>query len=66
MPSALSRASMTRRRCRLGSTARVGKAVFGAVFAALGLLAVAGLDKVFKTAILSDSPSWLIAFTTAL
>jgi cytochrome c-type biogenesis protein len=63
---ALSRASMTRWRGRLGSAARVGKAVFGAVFVALGLITLTGLDKVFETAILSASPSWLIAFTTAL
>ncbi|CAB3783850.1 Thiol:disulfide interchange protein DsbD [Paraburkholderia ultramafica] len=66
MLGALSRASMTKWRAGLGSAARVGKAVFGAVFVAFGLLALTGLDKVLETAILSASPSWLIAFTTAL
>ncbi|SIT45702.1 Cytochrome c biogenesis protein [Paraburkholderia ribeironis] len=63
---ALSRASMTRWLGGLGSAARFGKAVFGAFFVAFGTLALSGLDKVLETAILSASPSWLIAFTTAL
>ncbi|MDH6149454.1 MULTISPECIES: cytochrome c biogenesis CcdA family protein [Paraburkholderia] len=63
---ALSRASMTRWRGGLDSAARVGKAVFGAVFVAFGVLALTGLDKVLETAILSASPQWLTAFTTAL
>jgi cytochrome c biogenesis protein CcdA len=63
---ALSRASMTRWSGGLGSAARVGKAIFGAVFVAFGLVTLTGLDKVLETAILSASPSWLIAFTTAL
>ncbi|MBB5503200.1 cytochrome c biogenesis CcdA family protein [Paraburkholderia sp. MM5384-R2] len=62
----LSRASMTRWRGGLGSAARVGKAIFGAFFVAFGVLALTGLDKVLETAILSASPPWLIAFTTAL
>jgi cytochrome c biogenesis protein CcdA len=63
---ALSRASMTRWLGGLGSVARVGKAVFGAIFVAFGVLALTGLDKVLETAILSASPPWLSAFTTAL
>jgi cytochrome c biogenesis protein CcdA len=63
---ALSRASMTRWRGGLGSAARVGKAAFGAIFVVFGILVLTGLDRVFETAILSASPSWLIAFTTAL
>ncbi|RKE25221.1 cytochrome c biogenesis protein CcdA [Paraburkholderia sp. BL23I1N1] len=63
---ALSRASMTRWRNGLGSAARVGKAVFGAFFVAFGVLTLTGVDKVLETAILSASPPWLTAFTTAL
>jgi cytochrome c biogenesis protein CcdA len=66
MLGALSRASMTRWRGGLGSVARVGKAIFGAVFVAFGLVTLTGLDKVLETAILSASPSWLLAFTTVL
>ncbi|CAB3652273.1 cytochrome c biogenesis CcdA family protein [Paraburkholderia rhynchosiae] len=62
----ISRASMARWRGGLGSAARVGKAIFGALFVAFGVLALTGLDRALETAILSASPPWLIALTTAL
>ncbi|WP_341313552.1 cytochrome c biogenesis CcdA family protein [Paraburkholderia sp. IMGN_8] len=62
----LSRASTQKLRRRLGPVGTAGTIILGAVFIAVGMLVLTGLDKTLETALLSASPAWLTDFTTSL
>ncbi|KAE8759023.1 MULTISPECIES: cytochrome c biogenesis CcdA family protein [Paraburkholderia] len=62
----LSRTSTQKLRRRLGPVGTAGTTILGAVFIAVGMLVLTGLDKTLETALLSASPPWLTDFTTSL
>jgi cytochrome c-type biogenesis protein len=60
----LSREALFRWRHRLLSTSRGVRAGLGLLFAAIGTLVLAGLDKSVETALVEASPQWLTDLTT--
>jgi cytochrome c biogenesis protein CcdA len=55
---------MNRWRDRLISVGYAAKATLGALFIAIGVLVLTGLDKSVETALVNASPAWLTALTT--
>ncbi|MDD4913481.1 MAG: cytochrome c biogenesis CcdA family protein [Methylococcales bacterium] len=53
-------------KARLLLTGKTGKMVLGGLLAAVGLLILGGLDKVFEAWVLNHFPEWLIRLTTAV
>jgi hypothetical protein len=41
-----------------------GKLIFAAIFIAMGLMILFGIDKAIETAIVAIMPNWLVDFTT--
>lgn len=60
----LSREAMMRSRHRLASAGAGAKAGLGAVFVAIGVLVLTGLDKSIETMLVEISPQWLTDLTT--
>ncbi|MFT4276768.1 MAG: cytochrome c biogenesis CcdA family protein [Rhodopseudomonas sp.] len=60
----LSRASLMAVRGRLLSAGKLGKAVLGVAFVAIGLAIVTGLDKQIEAVLVAASPDWLTNLTT--
>lgn len=61
-----SRAALHRLRGRLGGASRWGKRAFGASLAAVGVLAITGLDHSLESLFLDHAPAWLLQLTTAI
>ena len=60
----LLREAMLRWRGRLASASEGAKSGLGAVFVALGVLVLTGLDKSVEPALVEASPLWLTDLTT--
>lgn len=60
----LSRAAIARTRQRLLQAGALGKNLLGAVFLAIGLSIVSGLDKSLEAFLVAHSPAWLVDLTT--
>jgi cytochrome c-type biogenesis protein len=60
----LSRASMNRMRGALMATGKWGKSALGCTMVALGIVILAGWDKLLETWVLEISPAWLTDLTT--
>lgn len=60
----LSREALLRWRHRLLSAGTAGKYLLGAMFVAVGVLILSGLDKRLETALVDASPEWLTTLTT--
>jgi cytochrome c-type biogenesis protein len=61
----LSRATVTRLRGRLTSAGKIGKAMLGTAFVAIGFAVVSGADKGIEAALVAASPAWLTQLTTS-
>jgi cytochrome c biogenesis protein CcdA len=61
----LSRATLMRTRSRLLSAGKLGKALLGTAFIAIGAAILSGLDKSLETMLVDLSPQWLTQLTTS-
>jgi cytochrome c-type biogenesis protein len=61
----LSRATLMRVRSGLMSAGKLGKALLGAAFIAIGVAIVSGADKHLEAALVNASPQWLTDLTTS-